>query len=129
MLVYTPFCGLLRWKVSILCRIFLLDIVNEGWKFFLLKIIPRNSKWLMTGIYVQSSVNVELLFIFLKWQKCMHHVLLLLILKQLVYFLDALLQLMLCYAHVFRSRDYTDVINIWKVINSRIQAFGNVVDF
>ena len=44
----------------------------------------------------------------------------------LVDFLDALLQLMLCCPCVFRSKGYTKVINIQVVINSRIQALGDV---
>ncbi len=47
----------------------------------------------------------------------------------LVNFLDALSQPTLCCAHVFRSGADTEVTNIQIETNSRIQEFGDNVDF
>ena len=46
-----------------------------------------------------------------------------------VYFVDALLQLTFCHMYIFGCRSDAEVINEQILINSRIQAISDAIDF
>ena len=75
---------------------------------FLSKITPRNFYWSMTGISDPSRFNEGLSCIFLNWQKCMHWVFVLEILKLLIIAYLFIL-LMPCCSWRSAVRTYLDV--------------------
>ena len=75
---------------------------------FLSKITLGNLYWSTTGISDPSKFNVGLLCIFLNWQKCMHWVFVLEILKQFIIAHEFIL-LMACCSWHSAVRTYLDV--------------------
>ena len=83
--LHPSLCELLHERVLMLWYISLLNIEYVEWKgAFLSKITPRNLYLSITGISDRSRVNVGLLCIFLKWQKCGHWVFVLGIFKPFI---------------------------------------------
>ena len=97
---------------------------------FLSKIMPRNLYWSTPGISDSSRFNVGLLCIFLSWQKCTHWVLVLEILKPFI-IAHMFILLMPCCSWHSAVHIYCDaqVINKEILMNSRIQAIGDAIDF